>query len=54
MAGAFSAHKEPKGTLFTFPSLMPRTGQELSMLVLPHLFAPFFDNATQQITSNLI
>jgi hypothetical protein len=29
---------------------MPRTGQQLAMLVLAHLFSSFFDHAAQQIT----
>jgi hypothetical protein len=40
--------------LFAFSSLVPRTGQEFSMLVFAHFLAPFLDYATQQITPSLI
>jgi hypothetical protein len=40
--------------LFAFSSLMPRTGQEFSMLVFAHFLAPFLDYATQQITPSLL
>jgi hypothetical protein len=29
---------------------MPRTGQQLAMLMLAHLLSPFFDHAAQPIT----
>jgi hypothetical protein len=37
--------------LFAFPSLMPRSGQQLAVFMLTHLFSSLFDNATQPITS---
>jgi hypothetical protein len=39
--------------LFTLSSLMTCFCQQLSVLVLPHFFATFFDYTTQLITSNL-
>jgi hypothetical protein len=42
--------KNSRHLLFTFPSLMACTGQQLFMLVLSHLFSSFFNNTAQPIT----
>jgi hypothetical protein len=42
-----------EGRLFPFASLMPRPGQQLSVLVSAHLFPSLFNNAAQLITSSL-
>jgi hypothetical protein len=43
-------HRSTKVSLFTLSSLMPRSGQQLPVLMLAHLFSSFFDHAAQQIT----
>lgn len=43
-------HRSAKVSLFTLSSLMPRTGQQLAVLMLAHLFSSFLDHAAQQIT----
>jgi hypothetical protein len=40
------------GKLFELSSLMPRTGEKLSMFVLSHLFSSLFNHAAQTLTSN--
>lgn len=42
--------KNSRHLLFTFPSLMACTGQQLFMLVLSHFFSSFFNNTAQPIT----
>jgi hypothetical protein len=43
-------HRSAKLSLFTLSSLMPRAGQQLSVLMLAHFFSSFLDYAAQQIT----
>jgi len=45
--------QKTEGGLFPFSSLMPRPGQQLSVLVSSHLFSSLFNNAAQLITSSL-
>jgi hypothetical protein len=47
-------HREGVPALFPFSSLMTRTGQQFSVLVLAHLFSSFFDHAAQPITPYLL
>jgi len=39
--------------LFALSALMPRAGQQLSVLVFAHLFTSFFHHTAQGITSHL-
>jgi hypothetical protein len=53
--GAFFIYMDDQkieGGLFPFASLMPRPGQQLSVLVSAHLFPSLFNNAAQLITSS--
>jgi hypothetical protein len=43
-------HRSVEVALFTLSSLMPRAGQQLTVLMLAHLFSAFLDYAAQQIT----
>jgi len=52
MPGAFIyIQKRLPVSLFTFPSLMTRFGQQFSMFVLSHFLSALFYNTTQFITS---
>ncbi len=42
-----------QGALFTLSPLVACTCQQLSVLVLPHFFPPFFNDAAQPITPPL-
>ncbi len=39
--------------LSALPSLVPRSGKQLAMFVLSHLFSSLLDDASQFLTSNL-
>jgi len=41
------------GQLLALSSLMPCTGQKLSVFMLSHFFSSFFNDAAQSITSHL-
>jgi hypothetical protein len=45
-------YKQPRNskTLFAFPSLMARLGQQFAVFMFSHFFSAFFDNTAQQIT----
>jgi hypothetical protein len=47
----FLCSEKIPGILFTFPSLVARTGQKLFMFVLSHFLSSFFNDTSQPITS---
>jgi hypothetical protein len=50
----FLRYQQPPDTetLFAFPSLMARFGQQLAVFVFSHFFSAFLDDTTQRITSS--